>query len=564
MREISMEKLRQDILYVLRFLYQTDGMLIKCKTNERCIAARFFAYMMNHTCGDKAYGNDGELDWDPEYNRKGLEGEAKDMRGDGKYTNIIPDLILHHRGDDSKNVLAIEFKTVKGKRRPSLKEDGQKLAYLTGSAYRYQYGVNIVLDLDRVEMIWFRDGDETPYSYEAYSTKTWSSTSFLASNRQPERRRNCTLMITRACNLNCAYCYEPYKCQDHKTDMTFETAKAILKKEFDFVSSGDEYDEIEIDFMGGEPLMNFPLIKQVVEWLEKEPPTVPFVCFATTNGTLVHKHAAWLRQHTKSLWLGASYDGTPEMQRVNRGTGERFENNLELIHEIYPAQPFHMVISKETLPMLAEGVLSVQRKGWQIDAALAQGVDWNEKDAEQYRRQLEKLAKVYLKDRDLIPVNLLTRPLVSVSDDPKTVKQEKFCGTGTHMVTYDYDGKAYGCHLFTPVVLGDRAIEASCIDYSCADVQEDPECATCRLKSICPTCAGFNYRYRDALGRRDHRWCKMIAEQMRVACAFQIKWLAHQRHMTAEEIAYAKSAVEAWKFLENLEIFGTRKEEERG
>ena len=120
MREISMEKLRQDILYVLRFLYQTDGMLIKCKTNERCIAARFFAYMMNHTCGDKAYGDDGELDWDSEYNRKGLEGEAKDMRGDGKFSNIIPDLILHHRGDDSKNVLAIEFKTVKGKRRPSL------------------------------------------------------------------------------------------------------------------------------------------------------------------------------------------------------------------------------------------------------------------------------------------------------------------------------------------------------------------------------------------------------------------------------------------------------------
>ena len=486
------------------------------------------------------------------------------MRGDGKLTRIIPDLILHQRGNDRHNIIAIEFKIRRKGRAVNRKEDWEKLSYLTGLAYRYQYGVNIILGHEKVNLIWFKDGNEIPYSYETYSTKTWESTSFLETNKHLERRRSCTLMVTRACNLNCTYCYEPYKCADHKTDMTFETAKEILRKEFEFVRSSDAYDEIEIDFMGGEPLMNFPLIKQIVEWLEQEPPPVPYICFATTNGTLVDKNEAWLRAHTKTFQLGASYDGTPEMQRVNRGTGESFDSNLELIHELYPLQGFHMVISKETLPTLAEGVLFVQRKGWTIEAALAQGVDWNEKDAKLYRRELEKLARAYLgKDKNLAPLNLLTRPLVSIAEDPEKVKQEKFCGTGTHMATYDYDGKKYGCHLFTPIVLGERAIESKDIDFSCEDVQADPECAKCRLKSICPTCAGFNYRYRGALGKRDHRWCRMIAEQMRIACAFQIKKFSRLKYMSAEELGYARAAFAAWPYLENLEIFKRENEEER-
>jgi sulfatase maturation enzyme AslB (radical SAM superfamily) len=54
--------------------------------------------------------------------------------------------------------------------------------------------------------------------------------------------------------------------------MTFETAKRLLRAEFSFERSSPDFDEIEIDFMGGEPFMNFPLIRQVVEWLECEPP----------------------------------------------------------------------------------------------------------------------------------------------------------------------------------------------------------------------------------------------------------------------------------------------------
>ena len=526
------KQLTADIIAALHRLYSNGIELEKlCDAKyAQYTAMAFFTCLVNNSPCNCVCGG---LRWEPAY---GLGGE-----------NRSGDVLLRRAEGTGRDVCVITL----AKANLSHKRAHRQLADLTGGSEGVEYGLYLQLEAEEVVLSWFKKGSVKPFSVETYRTDTWESTSFIADLPPPESRRSCTLMITRACNLNCTYCYEPFKCNDHQTDMTFETAKAILLKEFDFVRKSPTFKEIEIDFMGGEPLMNMPLIKQVVEWLEQEPPPVPFICFATTNGTLVKAHEAWLRAHTQSLQLGASYDGTTEMQRANRGTSGRCVD-LELMHRLYPHQGFHMVISKETLPHLAEGILELQRKGYKLEAALAQGVDWNEADAACYQEQLEVLAKVYLKERTLKPINLLTHPLMTIADEPATVEQRKYCGTGTHMVTYDYDGKAYGCHLFTPVVLGANAQEVTHIDYTCPQNNADPFCADCRLKSVCPTCAGFNFRYRGSLGARDHRWCQMILVQMQVACLFQMKAVAQARTHTEEELALAHHALEAYPILNHF------------
>ena len=196
--KLTKEKLTEEILCVLKFLYKEDNdrVLVEKDANERCIAARFFAYMMNHTRCDPDYKG---LVWDLEYNRKGLQGEPKDM-GEGKGL-IIPDLVLHHRGYDDRNILVCEFK----KRKPT-KRDAEKLAYLTGLAYKYRFGVQVVLRLDQVDLVWFKDGCKEPFSYETYNTGTWELTSPFPNSPSCIGRRHCTLMITRNCNLHCSYC----------------------------------------------------------------------------------------------------------------------------------------------------------------------------------------------------------------------------------------------------------------------------------------------------------------------------------------------------------------------
>lgn len=357
-------------------------------------------------------------------------------------------------------------------------------------------------------------------------------------------RRTCTLIVTRRCNLNCTYCYEDYKCMDETFDMSFTTAKSILVKEFDSVANFESGDcEIEIDFMGGEPLMNFSLIRQVVEWLEKEPPPVPYICFATTNGTLAAQHKDWLIRHRERFILGLSFDGTDEMQMSNRGTKAGCSVSIDLFRSLYPSQGFHMTVSRKSLRKLAEGVLFLQRRGCTVEVALAQGEEWEDVDAEEYKHQLEILALAYLSDKLLNPINLFCRFLGGIDGKPESVSQQKYCGTGTNMVAYDYNGKKYGCHLFTPLVLGANA--RTCDEIKFPRAVEDEFCRFCVLKSVCPTCAGFNYRDRGDIRLRDHRWCNLVLQQFKVTSVFQMKYIVSLISPTSEDVRYLRAARKA-------------------
>jgi len=99
-----------------------------------------------------------------------------------------------------------------------------------------------------------------------------------------KNRRVCMLIVTHACNLQCSYCYESHK---GNKKMSFEVAKQCILREVDFVKKSSEFTEIEIDFMGGEPLLNFDLIRKVVEWMECARLGIPFITGCATNGTLL-------------------------------------------------------------------------------------------------------------------------------------------------------------------------------------------------------------------------------------------------------------------------------------
>lgn len=67
------------------------------------------------------------------------------------------------------------------------------------------------------------------------------------------------LIVTNACNLHCRYCFEGHK---NPRKMTLDTGKRILAKAL----SEEGRDVLKVDFFGGEPFLNFPLIKELCEW----------------------------------------------------------------------------------------------------------------------------------------------------------------------------------------------------------------------------------------------------------------------------------------------------------
>ena len=200
------------------------------------------------------------------------------------------------------------------------------------------------------------------------------------------------LMVTHACNLNCSYCYEAHK-SDKK--MSLETAKKVILDEVEMVQGTPRFEEIEIDFMGGEPLTNFDLIKQIVEWLERMPMPMPYICFATTNGTLLTPpRKEWLRLHRNTIQLCLSYDGDSQMQQINRGALATTVD-LPFFKEVWPEQKFHMTVSQETLSGLARAILDMQRLGYMMEVSLAQGVLWTKADAICFYNQLSSLSESF-------------------------------------------------------------------------------------------------------------------------------------------------------------------------
>ncbi len=380
--------------------------------------------------------------------------------------------------------------------------------------------------------------------------------------KHPEKRRTCMLMVTHQCNLNCVYCYEKFK---DAAEMDLETAKRAILTEAQYVRDhADTFEELEIDFMGGEPLMNMRLIKQVVEWLETENPLqgLPYICFATTNGTLVHEHRDWLKAHKHTFCLGLSYDGASR-QNANRGTAAQ-SIPLEFCHRLWPFQGLHATISKESIHTFGDDIIDLHKKhpDYHLSVALAQGVDWTEEDAKTYARQLKKLSDYYLNPRrknTLQFINLLTRDLSAFVQRDTAEPQRKYCGSGSGMITYDVDGHTYGCHMFTPIIMGEaRARLLRDCATQCADMPlEDPACATCLLKNYCPTCLGFNYQFRGDPRIRDKRQCQMYLAEVRESCTFQLRYFIAHAPQRDEEASRLRGAIAAGKMLQHLSAEAT-------
>lgn len=114
------------------------------------------------------------------------------------------------------------------------------------------------------------------------------------------------LLITYKCNLRCSYCYEP---KISNFNMSFAKAKNIIQEQIEALD--DEYEAVEIQFMGGEPLLEFPLIKECAKWLWSTPITdKQIMLFAPTNGTLLTDDMKeWFAKNKDRIHLGLSFDG---------------------------------------------------------------------------------------------------------------------------------------------------------------------------------------------------------------------------------------------------------------
>ncbi|MCR5165460.1 MAG: 4Fe-4S cluster-binding domain-containing protein [Thermoguttaceae bacterium] len=331
------------------------------------------------------------------------------------------------------------------------------------------------------------------------------------------RKRVVNLIVTHQCNLNCVYCYEKFKSEQK---MDFATAQKIFLKEYDLARKSEWFDSLEIDFFGGEPLLAFDLIRQVVEWILAQKLEMPCHFFVITNGTLLNPEMkAWFEEHSDVVTLGLSFDGLPEMQNLNRSQSCSLVD-LDFFLRNYPYQQIKMTVSKETLPHLAEGVLYLQRKGFIVEPSCGTGIDWTPDDCLEYERQLRILAQEYLDHPELKPI----LPLVISFENVQLPPLERApCGAGNSFETYDVDAVRYPCHMFTPLVQIKTVAEQYANLEGGISCKPDSNCENCLLINMCDSCRGYSLSQYGCYNRRDTKICDMFQVQCRVAAWFQIQ-----------------------------------------
>lgn len=128
-----------------------------------------------------------------------------------------------------------------------------------------------------------------------------------------------TLELTERCNLRCKYCVYSETNNDYRTfgikDMTFETAQ----KAIDFLMEHSSEDKrVFIGLYGGEPLLRFPLVKQVIAYVQKRYSQRDVYYSMTSNMTLMTEEIANFLVSIKNMSVVASIDGPEEIHDMQR------------------------------------------------------------------------------------------------------------------------------------------------------------------------------------------------------------------------------------------------------
>lgn len=259
----------------------------------------------------------------------------------------------------------------------------------------------------------------------------------------------------------------------------------------------------------------FDIIRGACEWLWAQPNSKPYMCFASTNGTLIHGDIKeWFKKNASRFWLSLSLDGTREMHNVNRSNSYDMID-FQFFRSMWPKQAVKMTISPMTLPTICDGIQHIHNLGFSLTANLAHGMKWPSELLPVYRDQLQKLTEFYLDNPQYSPARIVNFNLRKIGMNaiyPELKNfDRKWCGTGEQLICHAVNGKTYPCQLFAPSSTSkDVDSVASKWDFSDHENFIDPKCIGCCLDGACPTCYGMNYFESGALNKRARDMCPFL------------------------------------------------------
>lgn len=314
-----------------------------------------------------------------------------------------------------------------------------------------------------------------------------------------------TLMIVQECNLRCTYCYgEGGEYQD-KGKMSLEVAK----KSIDFLAVNSNQKELLVCFLGGEPLMNFSLIQDVVEYCEKyeEKKQVHFKYTLTTNGTIWNDSIEKFFRE-KHFTVQISVDGNKEVHNCNRfyangsGSFDIMEKNTRNMRN-ERLMSGRATITATNIDLVDNFKTLNEMNFKSIPMAPAQNL-LTDQDYETLIKENTRLTQYFLqliKDGDYETAKKIRMLMSGLHKIHKSGRVRNIpCGVGSTAFAVDINGEIYPCHRFVANkeysmgnVLHDAEIRSASFLEEIS-IEKHDDCVTCWAKNLCAgACPNENF-----------------------------------------------------------------------
>ena len=348
------------------------------------------------------------------------------------------------------------------------------------------------------------------------------------------------LNVSHDCNLACKYCFAGQgEYHGDRALMSYEVGKQAL--DFLVANSGSRKN-LEVDFFGGEPLMNLDVVKQLVEYgrsIEEEKGK-KFRFTLTTNGVLLDDDfVEYANKELKNVVL--SIDGRKEvndrMRPTRNGKGSydiimpKFKEFAKKRQgEYYIRGTFthnNLDFCDDVVNFIEEGFKEISMEP--VVAAPEEPYAIREEDVPVIKEQYDKLAKILVdKAKEGKPVNFFHFN-IDLAGGPCVYKRLSGCGSGTEYLAVTPWGDLYPCHQFVgqeDFKLGDvwHGIDNEKIveEFKCNNVYAKDKCKNCFARFYCSGgCAANAYQFHNKILEAYDIGCEL--EQKRIECALMMK-----------------------------------------
>lgn len=396
-----------------------------------------------------------------------------------------------------------------------------------------KYGREMLKEaFDEIETL---KGSGSLFSEDTYSQYVPSQ------ERKPVIKALC-LNIAHDCNLRCKYCFAS---TGHfgagRSMMTPETGRKAI--DFLIKSSGDRRN-LEVDFFGGEPLMNFNTVKDVVYYAtEKEKEYKKNFRFTlTTNALLLsEEHRRFINEYIGNIVL--SIDGRENVNDRMRfridGSGT-YRDILPKIREMADSrnQDRYYVrgtFTRENLDF-SNDVLHLADLGFKqisvepVVAAKDTGLDIRREDLSQLFDEYEKLAFEYVRRHTAGNGFNFFHFMLDLDQGPCMVKRLKGCGSGCEYLAVTPEGEIYPCHQFVGMEnfkMGNVNIESVFNNdmqsmFMNSNIYTKKDCSSCWARFFCSGgCAANAFQFNGDIGKPYEIGCEL--EKKRLECSLWIK-----------------------------------------